>query len=211
ADVAELVDLKFDPVKIVAAVAEERYEEFSNLKKSGGKFVAASEYENISAKFLANCGRDFIFLRTYGATEVFPPDDADMIIDNTATGKTLESHKLRAVAEILVSSTRFIANKNALKDKWKGEKIREMKMIFQAILDARERVILEMNVPAEGLEKIVKILPCMRSPTIAQLYGGNGYAVKVAVKRSEAREIIPALKKLGATDILEYEVRKVLA
>ena len=149
-------------------------------------------------------------MRTFGATEVFPPDDADMIIDNTATGRTLKEHNLRVIGELLKSSTRFIANKEIFEDSRKKEKITEMKMLFQAILDARERVMLEMNIPENRFEEIVKILPCMRSPTVAPLFGEKGFAVKVAVKIEETTKLIPKLKRLGATDILEYEIRKVV-
>ena len=149
-------------------------------------------------------------MRTYGATEVFPPDDADMIIDNTSSGRTLKKHKLKIIDTIMESSTRFIANKQSLKDKWKHEKINEMMTLFQSVLDARCRVMLEMNVPNDKFEKIIKMLPCMRSPTIAPLYGEQGYAVKIAVKKHDVVKLIPMLKKYGATDILEYEFKKVV-
>ena len=206
ADVVEVLNLGLDPVKIVAAIPEQLLNE--DLHKR--KIVVASEYENITRTFLEKENYEYVFLRTYGATEVFPPDDADMIIDNTATGKTLKQHNLHIIATLLESSTRFIVNKRALEDSKKSEKISEMKMLFQSVLDARDRVMLEMNVPKEKFEEIVKILPCMRSPTVARLYGEQGYAVKVAVKRIEAAKLIPLLKKLGATDILEYEFRKVV-
>jgi ATP phosphoribosyltransferase len=83
-------------------------------------------------------------------------------------------------------------------------------MLITSVLQARERVMLEMNVPADRLEEIVKILPCMRSPTVSTLFNEQGYAVKVAVLKKEATRLIPLLKKLGATDILEYEFRKVV-
>jgi ATP phosphoribosyltransferase len=85
-----------------------------------------------------------------------------------------------------------------------------MKMLFKSILDAHGRVMLEMNVPLDKFEDIVKILPSMRSPTISPLYGEQGYAVKVAVKETEAIKLIPLLIKMGATDILEYDFRKVV-
>ena len=206
AEVEEIMDLHFDPVKIVAAVPEELLKADLHQRK----IVVASEYENISKRFLEKEKYNYILLRTYGATEVFPPDDADMIIDNTSTGKTLKKHNLHVIATLMESSTRFIANKKALEDPWKSEKISEIKMLFQSVLDARERVMLEMNVPREKFDEIVKMLPCMQSPTVAPLYGEQGYAVKVAVKRTEASKLIPKLKKLGATDILEYEFRKVV-
>lgn len=206
AQIAEIIDLEFDRVKIVAAIPES----FTKLDLTQKKIVVASEYEQIAKKYLEQKKYQYILLRTFGATEVFPPDDADMIIDNVSTGRTLNEHNLTIIDTILESSTRFYANQAALTEPWKREKIEEMKMIFQAVLDARQRVMLEMNVPKEKLEEIVKFLPCMRSPTVAPLYGEQGYAVKIAVKKQEVVKLIPLLKKYGATDILEYDFRKVV-
>lgn len=206
ADVEMILDLKFDPVKIVAAIPKTLFKKSLHNRE----IIVASEYENIAIEFLNKEKYNYKFFRTFGATEGFPPENADMIIDVIATGKTLDAHNLSPIATIMESSTRFIANKNAIKEKWKGKKIHELKILFQSILDARERVILEMNVPEEKLDKIAKILPCMRSPTIALLYGKQGYAVKVAVKKDEVLTLVPLLKKLGATDILEYEIKKIV-
>ncbi|MBC7186067.1 MAG: ATP phosphoribosyltransferase [Calditrichaeota bacterium] len=206
ARVEELMDLRLDPVSIVAAVPAQ----LKTAELRSRRLVVASEYERISRQFLSQQGYDFILLRTYGATEAFPPEDADMIIDNTATGQTLRAHGLRIVATVMESSTRFIANARAMQDERKREKIEELVTLFTAVLNARERVMLEMNVPAERLEAVVRLLPCMRAPTISQLYGEQGYAVKAAVRRSEIIRLIPLLKKMGATDILEYEFKKVI-
>ena len=93
----------------------------------------------------------------------------------------------------------------------KREKIGEMQMLFRAVLDARERVMLEMNVGEEDLDRIVDVLPCMRAATVSPLYRQQGYAVKAAVPRLEVAKLVPQLKRLGATDILEFELRKVVA
>lgn len=206
AKVSEILDLKFDPVRIVSAIPQNRTP--ADLKKK--KIVAASEYENISRRYLDRGGFDYLFLRTYGATEVFPPDDADMIIDNVSSGRTLKANSLKIVDTLMNSSTRLIANPAAASDSWKGEKISELATLFLAVLDARGRVMLEMNVPPEKLSQVVKKLPCMRSPTVSPLYREQGYAVKVAVKRTEVVKLIPMLKRMGATDILEYEIKKVV-
>lgn len=204
--VKEIMDLKLDPVRIVAAVPEH----LSHSNLSERKIIVASEYENIARDFLESQNYDYRLIRTYGATEVFPPDDADMIIDNTSTGRTLKEHNLKIIHNIMESSTRFIASGDALEDEDKKNKIEELKMLFRALLDARERVMLEMNVPPDKFESLVKQLPCMRSPTVAPLYKEEGFAVKIAVKKSEVIKIIPNLKRLGATDILEYDIRKVV-
>jgi ATP phosphoribosyltransferase len=97
-----------------------------------------------------------------------------------------------------------------MEDPEKRSQIEELAMLFKAVLDGREKVMLEMNVNKIRFPDLVAGLPAMRSPTIAPLYGDDGYAVKVAVSRQEVPILIPKLKKLGATDIVEYELRKVV-
>ncbi|MGQ9618498.1 MAG: ATP phosphoribosyltransferase [Candidatus Aminicenantia bacterium] len=206
AKVEELIDLGFDPVKIVSAAPVS----FIKEELKSRKIIVASEYEKISKKYLEREGFNYLFIRTYGATEAFPPEDADMIVDNTDTGQTLKDNGLKIIDEILSSSTRFIANPKALSHPWKKLKIEELLMLFSSVLNARERVMLEMNVPTEKLGEIAKILPCMKAPTIAPLSNNLGYAVKVAVYKKQTSQLIPLLKKLGATDIVEYEFRKVI-
>lgn len=206
ADVEEIMDLGFDKVRIVAAVPNA----IDDKALAAKKVIVATEYEQIARRWLESRKQDFLIVRTYGATEVFPPDDADMIIDNTATGRTLVENGLRIVDIILTSSTCMFASKKALKDPAKKQKIMELKMLFEAVIDARDRVMLEMNCTKENFDNLVKGLPAMRSPTVAPLYGDNGYALKIAVKKGEVPKLLPRLRELGATDILEYELRKVL-
>ncbi|MGB4704983.1 MAG: ATP phosphoribosyltransferase [Candidatus Saccharicenans sp.] len=201
-----IMDLGFNPVRIVSATARQN----SIRKLKNRKIIVASEYKNLAEKYLEEKGFDYHFIRTFGATEAYPPEDADIIIDNTATGRTLKENGLKIVDVILHSSTRLIINPSIISDSWKKEKLEEILTLIKAVLNARERVMLEMNVGADKLEEIVKILPCMRAPTVAPLYNGTGYAVKVAVKKKQVPRLIPMLKKLGATDILEYEFRKVI-
>ncbi|MDR1390137.1 MAG: ATP phosphoribosyltransferase [Treponema sp.] len=210
AHVEEILDLGFDRVFIVAAVPVNHNEKTLKNKK----IVVATEYVNLAEKWLKSSGYQYRILRTYGATEVFPPDDADMIIDNTSSGQTLKDNGLRIVDTILESSTRFVASKAALGDPEKRRRIEELAMLFKAVLEGRERVMLEMNFSKGCFEAVSKTgknsLPAMRSPTVAPLYGSDGYAVKIAVKKSEVPELIPRLKKMGALDIVEYNLRKVV-
>jgi len=206
ADVAEIVDLGFDKVKIVAAVPQEAGE--SDLKSK--KLVVATEYVNLAKSWLEKSGYKYRILRTFGATEVFPPDDADMIIDNTSSGQTLKDNGLKIIGTLLESSTRFVASHTALANPEKRNRIEELAMLFHAVLDGRSRVMLEMNIPKDCFESMVNELPAMRSPTVAPLFGDGGYAVKIAVKKNEVPDIIPRLKRLGAVDIVEYDLRKVV-
>ena len=206
ADIEEIMDLGFDKVQIVAAIPAGTSEEI--LKKR--KVVVATEYVNLSESFLRSGSWQYRLLRTFGATEVFPPDDADMIIDNTSSGQTLRDNGLKIIATLLESSTHFVASKAAMANAEKRRRIEELVMLFKAVLDGRDRVMLEMNVAKAKFQEMVAGLPAMRSPTVAPLYGDDGYAVKIAVKKSEVPDLIPHLKKAGATDIVEYDLRKVV-
>jgi ATP phosphoribosyltransferase len=95
-------------------------------------------------------------------------------------------------------------------DPEKRSRIEELIMLFKAVLDGRNKVMIEMNVTEENFTELCNGLPSMRSPTVSPLYGTDGFAIKIAVNRNEVPALIPLLKKLGATDIIEYELRKVV-
>jgi ATP phosphoribosyltransferase len=205
AEVTEMLDLGFDRVRIVAAVPADRDEQ--NLREK--RLTVATEYPGLAEAWLSRSDYRYRILRTYGATEVFPPDDADMIIDNTASGQTLKDNGLRIIGTLLESSTRFVAGPAALKDPAKRGRIEELVLLFKAVLAGRDRVMLEMNVSKSRFSELISAqLPSMRSPTIAALHNESGYAVKIAVKKTEVPALIPQLQKLGAADIVEYDLRK---
>ena len=204
-DVEEILDLGFDKVRIVAAVPRD----YDDAKLRSKKLVVATEYVHLAENWLKSSGFQYRILRTFGATEVFPPDDADMIIDNTSSGQTLKDNGLKIIGTILESSTRFVVSRSAMENPEKRSRIEELAMLFRAVLDGRDRVMLEMNIPKEQFESLAA-LPAMRSPTVAALYGEAGFAVKIAVKKHEVPDIIPKLKKMGALDIVEYDLRKVV-
>ena len=205
-DVEILKDLGFDPVRIVACIPEEwDWEEVKSRP-----VIVASEYKNISQQYLDKHGFDYQLLRSYGATEVFPPEDADMIIDNTSTGTTIEANRLKIVETVMTSSTQFIANKQTMQDPGKRKDIEDLLTVMQSVMNGRERVLLEMNCANDRIDRIVSLLPAMRNPTVAQLYNEDGFAIKAAVRKSEVRELIPQLLEAGATDILETAIRKAI-
>lgn len=206
ADVETVLDLGFDPVRIVAAIPEDW--DWERVKQR--KLIAVSEYRRLTTEFLEKQGVDFTFIRAYGATEVFPPEDADVIVDNSATGSTLRANRLKIVGEVMRSATCFVANKRALDDPAKREKIENLKLLFKGVLTGRERVLLEMNCGQERLDDVVAMLPAMKSPTISKLYGEDGFAIKAAVPRSSVKDLVPRLISAGASDILELQVQKVL-
>lgn len=209
--VEEIMDLGFDGVRIVAAIPESV--DFDSLLKE--KITIATEYQNLSKKWVNEKKVDGTIFRTWGTSEGFVQGNEDSIaqilIDNTSTGSSLKANRLKIVDTLMTSSTRMYASKKAMQDPEKRQKIMELKMLFQAVLDARDKVMLEMNVAKDKFDNLVKELPSMRSPTVSPLFGGDGFAVKTAVKKSEVPVLLPKLKELGATDIVEYELRKVMS
>lgn len=209
ADVVELLDLKYDPVKIVAAMPEE-LACLGRQEWSKRPLIIASEYRRLTSQYIEKNGLKAVYLQAFGATEALPPEDADMIIDNTATGATLMANRLVIVDELMTSTTRFICNRAALEDASKRRRLEELVMLMQSAIRAKEKVLLEMNVGNEDFERLVANIPCMRAPTISQLHNAQGYAIKIAVPASEVPLLIPKLVALGARDILEYKLEKIV-
>ena len=209
-DVVEIMDLGFDPVRIVAAIPEAR--DFEKILK--GKVIIATEYQNLSKKWVDSKKIDGTIFRTWGTSEGFVQDTDDSIaqilIDNTSTGSSLKANRLKIVDTLMESSTRMYASKEAMGNPEKKQKILELKMLFETVLNARSRVMLEMNVSKNDFDKLMKGIPSMKSPTVSPLFNDDGFAVKIAVKKSEVPTLLPKLQSLGATDIVEYELRKVM-
>ena len=208
--VIEIMDLGFDPVRIVAAIPEAR--DFEAILKK--PVTIATEYQALSRRWVENKKIDGTIFRTWGTSEGFVQDTEDSIaqilIDNTSTGSSLRANRLKIVDTLMESSTRMYASKEAMENPEKKQKILELKMLFETVLNARDRVMLEMNVAEKNFDALIKGIPSMKSPTVSPLFGGNGYAVKIAVKKSEVPTLLPKLQSLGASDIVEYELRKVM-
>lgn len=149
-------------------------------------------------------------MRSHGATEVFPPEDADCIVDNTATGATLRDNDLEILALVMRSSTRLYASRAAMDDPERRGAVEHLALLLRSVLEARARVMLEVNVSAERLEELAAVLPCMREPTIAPLHGDAGFAMKVAVPRKDLPALIPLIKSHGGTDIVVSSVAQIV-
>ncbi len=225
ADVQELADLKIGRVDVVAAVPQmyglseklgtqvfSKFEE-RMLQEKRDRVVVASEYENLTRSLFDTHlpKMAYRFIRSYGATETFI-EVADIIVDCTETGTTLRENGWSIIHKLFESTARIIANKQSLKDPWKKDKIDGFVSLVEGARDARGLRLLKMNVPEDCMSKVISVLPAMKSPTISKLYGEEkaGYAVEVAVSEEQVVQLIPKLKKSGATDILELQIEKVV-
>ena len=198
-DLPELLDTGLNPVRLIVAAPHEILE---NGKLPDRRLVIASEYPELTRRWIQQEGLNAEVLTTYGATEVFPPEDADCIVDNTATGSTLRANGLDIIAEIMKSTTRIYASKQALSDPGLKSQIDNFVMLLDSVLKARERVMMDLNVSQADLATVLACLPSMRQPTVSPLSDSGWVAVRSAVPRKQLAEMIPQLKAAGACDIV---------
>ena len=201
ANVVELVDTGLDPIRLVAASPEGEL--------PGNDIIVASEYERLTKKWIKEKNLDATYIRSYGATEVFPPEDADAIVDNTATGATLRANNLEIIDELMRSSTRLYANPKSLEVPQKREVIERVKLLVESVIEARKRVMIEVNVTEERLVDVISALPAMREPTISPLHGNLGYALKAAVPKEDLPRLVPEIKNRGGTDIVVTSITQI--
>ncbi len=212
ADVVEVAELVYSkhslrPVRLVLAVA--RDSEIKEVADLEGKRIA-TELVRVTRKFLAERGVRATVEFSYGATEVKVPDLVDAIADLTETGSSLRDNNLREIATILESTPRLHANRRSWADPWKREKLQNLAVLLLGALRADRKVGLKMNVPGDRLQHVLEILPAMKHPTVSQLVDSDWVAVEVILDEKKVRDLVPALKRVGAQDIIEYPLNKVI-
>ncbi len=147
---------------------------------------------------------------SYGATEAKVPELTDVVVDLTETGSTLRKNGLKIVDVMMESTSELIANKKSWADPEKREDIQAIETLLSAVIRARGKVLIDLNVPEEKIEEVISILPSMKNPTISKLYNSGYYAVESVVDKSQINLLIPRLKKAGAEDILELAISKIV-
>jgi ATP phosphoribosyltransferase len=208
-EVASLLYAKagFRPVRWVLAVpANSRIRRVEDLE---GKRVA-TELVQYTKRYLRERGIKSVVEFSWGATEVKPPTLADAIVELTETGTTIKAHNLRIVDTILESTTVLIANRDSWKNPEKKEKIQNLALLLQAAIEAEHKVGLKMNVPRQSMEKVLAVLPALHTPTVSPLSDEDWCSVEVILAEEEARELIPKLKRKGASGIFEYPLNKLV-
>ena len=210
-DVIEVCELGYSkatskPTRWVLAVPEEsKVQKVQDLK--GG--IIATELVNVTKKFFADRNIDVKIEFSWGATEV-KARLVDAIVELTETGNSLVANNLRVIDTVITSTTRFIANKQAWQNKFKKEKIENIAILLNAAINARSRVGLKMNIEKTNLDKILKVLPAEKSPTISSLADPNYIAIEVIIDAKIERSLVPALKRAGASGIITYPLNKVI-
>ncbi|HEY1629368.1 MAG TPA: ATP phosphoribosyltransferase [Tepidisphaeraceae bacterium] len=211
ADIVEICELEYsrassNPARWVLAVPEE-----SPVKKPedlSGKIIA-TELVNTTRNYFEKRGIKITVEFSWGTTEI-KARLLDGIVDITETGSSIRANNLRIIDTILTSTTRFIANKSAWAIPWKREKMENIAMLLRGAIEAKAKVGLKMNVPEDRLAEVINFLPAEKSPTISKLSEAKWVAVEVILEEKQERELIPRLRRAGATGIITYPLNKVI-
>jgi ATP phosphoribosyltransferase len=210
-DVVELCELVYSrassgPTKWVLAVPEE-----SAVTKpedlNGG--IIATELVNTTRRYFASKGVKVTVEFSWGTTEV-KARLLDAIVEVTETGSSLRANNLRIVETLLTSTPRFVANKTAWETPWKREKMENIAMLLKGAIEGRAKIGLKMNVPQAKLAEVLSFLPSEKSPTVSRLADEAWVAVEVILEEKQERELVPRLKRAGASGIITYPLNKVI-
>ena len=196
------------PFSIVLAVADEA--PWKTVEDLPDGVRVSTEYPQLARRYLADRGVRAEVRLSYGATEAKVPDVADAVVEGTETGRALRAAGLRIVDTVLDSYTELIANPQAAADPAKRHAMGQLQTLLHGALEARGRVLLKCNVPADSLDKVIELLPSMKAPTVSQLHRSDGYAVETVVEKRGVNVLIPELRDAGATDILELPLSKII-
>lgn len=212
AQVKEVCELMFSkvsrrPVRWVLCVPEDS--PAKTVQDLRGKRIA-TEVVGLTKSFLARHGVEAHVEFSWGATEVKPPKLADAIVEVTETGSSLRANNLRILAEVLQSTTRFVANHAAFDDEWKRSKIENLALMLKSCLAAESKVGLMMNVRRVDLGKVLEQLPALQKPTVSSLSDPDWVDVNTIVDEAFVRVVVPRLKNAGARGIVEYQINKII-
>ena len=207
--IAELIYAKqsLRPVKWVLAAPEGS--SIRNIKDLKGKRIA-TELVSVTKNYLRKKKIKADVEFSWGATEAKTRMGVDAIVEVTETGASLRANGLRIIDTICESTTQFIANKKSWQNSWKKKKIEKIVLLLKGAILAEQKVGLKMNVSKKNLDKVLKILPAMKRPTISTLSDKNWFDVDTIIDEEVVKEILPQLKKAGAQGIIEYPLNKVI-
>ena len=196
-----LLELGFGKCRLCVAGPEGAEE--ANLSAFAGKTIATS-FPHTTQQFFANQGVNVCVLEMQGSMEIMVSLQlADGIVDIVETGDSLRENHLKVLAEIGQYQSVLIAHPSTSAD----PRVVQIRRRLEGVLVASRYSILEYNIPADRLKQAELITPGFQSPTVSQLDQAGWLAVKVMVEKSGVVQVMDRLEALGATAILETEVR----
>lgn len=196
------------PIRVVLAVHGDS--PYSQVKDLPNGVRVSTEYTQLARRFFESHNIEAEVQFSHGATEAKVPDIVDCVVDIIETGRAMKAAGLKVIDTILTSHTELIVNREVAENPEKLHAVEQIFLLLTGVLEARGQALLKMNVPTEQLQAVIDILPSMKSPTVNELFGEQGYAVESVVSKSEINLLIPALTDAGARDILELSVAKIV-
>ena len=211
-DVVSLGELRYSkatsqPVRVVVAVADSSPAQSAKDLKDGIRVT--TEYPEMTRRYFAERGIKADIRLSYGASEAKIPDIADCVVDITETGRALRASGLRIIDTVLTSYTELIANKESYADPVKRHAMQQIMTLLTGTLEARDKVLLKMNVAESSLDAVLALLPAAKSPTVSRLASGD-VAVESVVPKRGINTLIPDLIDAGASDLLEIPISKII-
>jgi ATP phosphoribosyltransferase len=212
-DVVSLGELHYSkattrPVRVVLAVAQDS--PWKSVKDLPAGVRVSTEMPELAKRYLAENGIDARVEFSHGATEAKVPEIVDAIVERTETGSAIRAAGLRIIETILSSYTEIVANPESYADPVKRHAMEQLLTLLQGTLEARGKVLVKLNVAAADLDAVIAALPSMKSPTVSKLFGDDAYAVETVVPKNVINTLIPSLKDLGASDIIELPLSKII-
>jgi len=211
-EVVSLGELRYSkataqPVRVVVAVSDSSSAQSAKDLKDGVRVT--TEYPEMTRRYFANLGIKADIRLSYGASEAKIPDIADCVVDITETGRALRAAGLRIIDTMLTSYTELIANKESFADPVKRHAMEQIMTLLTGTLEARDKVLLKLNVSENAMEKVLALLPAAKSPTVSRLASGD-YAIESVVTKRGINTLIPDLIDAGASDLLEIPISKII-
>ncbi|AXV37762.1 MAG: ATP phosphoribosyltransferase [Methanobacterium sp. BRmetb2] len=207
-DVEILEDLNFGRAKLVLAAPEDS--KINNISDIDDDAIVATEFPNLTEKYLKDNGINAKIVELSGSTEIAPfIGVADIIVDLTSTGTTLKMNHLKIIDTVVESSVKLVANKESYNAK--EEKIEAVRTGIKGVIDAEGKKLVMMNVDEKHLKAIKKAMPGLTGPTVSQVLSNNGVvAVHAVVDEKKVFKLVNKLKMIGARDILVVPIERII-
>lgn len=201
-----MLDLKFGGANLVLAVPDDS--KIESAKDLEGMRVA-TEFPVITQKYFDDLGVNVEVIKVSGACEMTPHVGiADAIVDISSSGTTLVMNRLKVIDQVFSSSVYLISNPESYRDK---EKIQYIKTAIESVLRAKGKRYLMMNVPAEALENVKKVLPGLAGPTVMKVESDDStLAVHAVIDSGLIFSTVNKLKDVGARDILVVPIERLI-
>jgi len=193
--------------KVVLAVPADHAANSAKEMPAGSRI--STEFDHLTRRYFEDLGIDVHVVWSFGATEAKVPEIVDAIVDITETGSTLRAHGMKIIETLMTSEPVLVANRETASDPVKRRAMDDITTLLLGALAAEGRVLIKLNVSAADLDRVIEVVPSMKSPTVSPLQE-DGFAIEAVVDKSQVNRLIPELKARGATDILEIPISKIV-